>query len=37
MNKLNEDFKKKFQGSTASKPIKTYTGGLMLGVVQLHK
>lgn len=37
MNKLNKDFKKKFQGSTAAKPIKVYTGTAMLGIAQMHK
>jgi hypothetical protein len=37
MNKLNDDFKKKFQGSTAAKPLKVYTGTQMIGIAQMHK
>lgn len=37
MNKINEDFKRKFQGSTAAKPIKVYTGIAMIGIAQMHK
>lgn len=37
MNKLNEDFKKKFQGSTAAKPPKVYTGDKVLGISLMHK
>jgi predicted anti-sigma-YlaC factor YlaD len=37
MNKINEDFKRKFQGSTAAKPIKVYTGNNVLGITLVHK
>lgn len=32
-----EDFKRKFQGSTAPKEIPVYTGNSMLGVSLMHK
>lgn len=37
MNKLNSDFKNKFCGSTAAKPVKVYTGTEMVGIAQMHK
>ena len=32
-----ENFKHKFQGSTALKPRKVYTGTQMLGIATMHK
>jgi len=37
MNKLQTDFKNKFQGSTALKPRRVYTGTEMVGIAQMHK
>lgn len=37
MSKINEDFKRKFQGSTAAKPAKIYTGDKVIGIALMHK
>lgn len=37
MNKLKEDFKKKFVGSTKPAEYKVYTGTEMIGIATLHK
>lgn len=37
MNKLNQDYHKKFKGSTAPKPSIKYTGTEMIGIAQIPK
>jgi hypothetical protein len=37
MNKILSDYQKKFQGSTALKPRRVYTGTEMVGIAQMHK
>lgn len=36
-SKLQEDFRKKFIGSTKPKPVMVYSGNCMIGIAQIPK